>query len=137
MAKESQDLEVFTAEVVDYLRLTGGFASVLREVVERKITANAARTKGLKVTTQKLQRASDAFRVALGLHKSSDTKKWLKSNGISEETLEEFLETNLLITMFKDQLEKKTSKTKYLTTSTIKEIVRDSIYRDWLKNQLK
>ena len=137
MAKESQDLEVFTAEVVDYLRLTGGFASVLREVVERKITANAARTKGLKVTTQKLQRASDAFRVALGLHKSSDTKKWLKSNGISEETLEEFLETNLLITMFKDQLEKKTSKTKYLSTPTIKEIVRDSIYRDWLKNQLK
>lgn len=137
MAKELEDLEVFTAEVVDYLRLTGGFAPVLREVVERKITANAARTKGLKVTTQKLQRASDAFRVALGLHKSSDTKKWLKSNGISEETLEEFLETNLLITMFKDQLEKKTSKTKYLSTSTIKEIVRDSIYRDWLKNQLK
>ena len=137
MAKELEDLEVFTAEVVDYLRLTGRFAPVLSEVVERKITADAAKKKGLKITTQKLQRASDVFRVALGLHKSSDTKKWLKSNGISEETLEEFLETNLLISMFKDQLEKKAGKTKYLSTPTVKELVRNSIYRDWLENQLK
>ena len=137
MAKEIKDLEVFTAEVVDYLRLTGGFAPVLREVIERKITADAAKKKGHKVTTQRLQRASDAFRIAHGLHKSSDTKKWLKSNGISEETFEEFLETNLLISMFKDELEKKTSKTKYFSSPTIKESVRDLIYGDWLKNQLK
>jgi hypothetical protein len=137
MAKETKDLEISVAEVVDYLRLTGGFSPVLRDVVERKITADAAKKKGIKVTTQKLQKASDAFRVIHGLHKSSDTKKWLKSNGISEETLEEFLETNLLISMFKDQLEKKTSKTKYLSSPTIKESVRNSIYREWLKNQLK
>ncbi|MGD8540124.1 MAG: hypothetical protein PVI66_15540 [Candidatus Aminicenantes bacterium] len=137
MAEKTKDFEISVAEVVDYLRITGGFAPALREVIERKITADAAKKKGLKVTTPKLQKASDAFRVAHGLHKSSDTKKWLKSNGISEEALEEFLETNLLISMFKDQLEKKTSKTKYLSSPSIKELVRDSIYRDWLKNQLK
>jgi hypothetical protein len=137
MAEKTKDIEVSVAEVVDYLRITGGFAPVLRDVIERKITADAAKKKGLKVTTQKLQKASDAFRVVHGLHKSSDTKKWLKSNGISEEALEEFLETNLLISMFKDQLEKKTSKTKYLSSPTIKESVRNSIYRDWLRNQLK
>ena len=137
MAEKTKDLEVSVAEVVDYLRITGGFAPALREVIARKITADAAKNKGLKITTQALQKASDTFRVAHGLHKSSDTKKWLKSNGISEETLEEFLETNLLISMFKDQLEKKTSKTKYLSSPAIKESIRDSIYRDWLKNQLK
>ena len=137
MAEKTKDFEISVAEVVDYLRITGGFAPALREVIERKITADAAKKNGLKVTTPKLQKASDAFRVANGLHKSSDTKKWLKSNGISEEALEEFLETNLLISMFKDQLEKKTSRTKYLSSPSIKELVRDSIYRDWLKNQLK
>jgi hypothetical protein len=137
MTNETKDIEILAADVIDYLRITGGFAPVLRKVVERKITAEAAKKKGLKVTTQQLQKASDAFRVVHGLHKSSDTKKWLKSNGISEETLEEFLETNLLISMFKDQLEKKTSKTKYLSSQAIKNSVRHSIYEDWLKNQMK
>jgi hypothetical protein len=137
MAKETKELEISVAEVVDYLRITGRFTPALREVVERKITAEAAKKKGLKVTTQKLQKASDTFRAIHGLHKSSDTKRWLKSNGISEEILEEHLETNLLISMFKDQLEKKTSKTKYLSSQAIKESLRQSIYQDWLKNQLK
>ena len=137
MAKQTKDLEISVAEVVDYLKITGRFTPALREVVERKITVEAAKKKGFKVTTHKLQKASDAFRAIHGLHKSSDTKKWLKSNGISEEILEEYLETNLLITMFKDQLEKKTSKTKYLSSPAIKESVRQSIYQDWLKKQLK
>ena len=137
MAKETKDLEISVAEVVDYLRITGKFTPAIREVVERKITAEAAKKKGFKVTTQNLQKASDTFRAIHGLHKSSDTKKWLKSNGISEETLEEYLETNLLITMFRDHLEKKTSKTKYLSSPAIKESVRQSIYLDWLKNQMK
>lgn len=137
MAKETYDMEISVAEVVDYLRITGRFTPALREVVERKVTVEAAKKKGLKVTTPKLQKASDTFRAIHGLHKSSDTKRWLKSNGISEDALEEFLETNLLITMFKDQLEKKTSKTKYIASPAIKESVRQSIYQDWLRNQLK
>ena len=137
MAKKRNEIEVTVAEVVDYLRITGQFTPVLREVVERKVTAEAARKSGKKVTTAELQRAADAFRVVKDLSKASDTARWLRSAGISVETLEEYLETNILISKFKDTLERKTSKAKYISTPGIQESIRDMIYQDWLKSQLK
>ena len=137
MAKKRNEIEVTVAEVVDYLRITGQFTPVLREVVERKVTAEAAKKSGKKVTTAELQRAADAFRVVKDLSKASDTARWLRSAGISVETLEEYLETNILISKFKDTLERKTSKAKYISTPGIQESIRDMIYQDWLKSQLK
>ena len=137
MAKKKNEIEVTVAEVVDYLRITGQFAPVLREVVERKISAQAASEKGIKVATSELQKAVDVFRAVNGLSKASDTERWLKSSGITVEILEAYIETNILISKLKDSLEKKTSKNKYLSTSGIKESIRDMIYQDWLKSQLK
>ena len=37
--KKSKDIEVAVAEVVDHLRITGGFAPALRSVVVRKVAA--------------------------------------------------------------------------------------------------
>ena len=137
MAKKGNEIEVTVAEVVDYLRITGQFAPALREVVERKITAEAARKSGIKVTTAELQKAADAFRVVNDLSKASDTARWLRSTGISVEALENYLEINILISKFKHALEKKTSKTKYLSTAGIKESIRGMIYQEWLNSQLK
>jgi len=137
MAKKKNEIEVTVAEVVDYLRITGQFMPLLREVVERKVTAEAARKSGKKVTTAELQKASDVFRAVKDLGKASDTARWLRSNGISVETLEEYLETNILISKLKDTLEKKASKTKYIASPSIQESIRDMIYQDWLKSQLK
>ena len=137
MAQKKNEIEVSVAEVVDYLKVTEEFIPVLGEVIERKITSEAARKRGIKVTKAELQKAADTFRAVKDLSKASDTARWLKETGITVETLEEYLETNILISKFKDKLEKKTGKVNYLKKPGIKESIRDMIYQDWLKNQLK
>ena len=137
MAKSSPEIEVAVAEVVDYLRITGGFAPALREVVQRKVTTDAAKKAGIKVTKAQLQKAADAWRLANGLNKASDTESWLAANGITLEALEEYLETNLLMSRLKDQLEKKTAKKKFLASEGIKESVRQMIYEEWLAKAMK
>jgi hypothetical protein len=130
-------LEISVAEVVDFLRITGRFQPAVREVVERKLTVEAAKKKGLKVTVPELQKAADAFRLAGGLKKASDTEAWLKSMGISVEALEDFLEANLLIGKLMDTLEGQEVPQKYLTSPLVKDAVRGMIYQDWLGKQMK
>ena len=136
MAKLNE-IEIAVAEVVDYLRMAGQFSQALQEVVQRRVTAEAAKKARIKVSNGELQKAADAFRVANGLSKASDTDTWLRSNGTSVEAFEDFLETNLLINKFKDSLEKKTGKGKYLTSTGVKESVREMIYQDWLVKAMK
>ena len=137
MAKKRAEIEVSVAEVVDFLRITGAFAPVLQEVVARKITAQAARKSGLKVTASELQRTTNVFRITRDLSKARDTKAWLRANGISVEALEDYIGTNVLLTKFKDRLEKKTAKKKYLAAAQVKASVREMIYQDWLRQALK
>lgn len=137
MPRKEKEIEVAVAEVVDYLRITGQFAPALREVVGRKVAANAAKRKRIKVSTTELQKAADAFRAANGLSKASDTEHWLKSNGLSIEGFEEYLEISLLVNKLKDELNKKAGKTKYLSSPQIKESIKEMIYRDWLAKELQ
>lgn len=134
--KVKKEMEIAVADVVDYLRLTGRFAPALKEVIIRKTTAEAARKQRLRVTTKQLQKAADTFRLMFGLTKARDTAAWLKANGITVETFEAYLETNILISKYKDYLNKKTAKTKYQRSKDIKEAVREMIYQDWLKKAL-
>jgi len=131
------ELEINVAEVVEYLRMSGDFGPALREVVRRKITAQAAKESGLTVTDEELQKGADTFRLVNNMSKASDTENWLKMMGVSLETFEEFLETNLLISKFKDTLEEKADKKEYLSSEAVKESVREIIYQDWLNSQFK
>ena len=99
------ELEVSVSEVVDYLRVTGQFAPALHKVIERKIAAEEAKEKGVNITDEELQKVADGFRQMLGLTKAADTEEWLKTHGISLETLENHLETNILVSKFIDGLE--------------------------------
>lgn len=138
MAKNQREIEVAVAEVVDFLKITGQFAPALQQVVERKVAAEAARKDKVRVTTPQLQKAFDTFRHLNGLSKASDTKVWLEASGISLETLEEHLETSLLISKYKDKLYKKVATNKkYQNSSEVKDTVRELAYQDWLKNELK
>ncbi|MBW2091661.1 MAG: hypothetical protein JRI34_06000 [Deltaproteobacteria bacterium] len=136
--KKEREIEVAVAEVVDFLRINGQFGPALRQVVERKLAAEAARKNGARVTTKQLQKAFDTFRHINGLTKASDTEAWLNSMGISLEALEDYLETNLLVSKLKDQLYKKTgSSKKYLSSPEVKDTVRELAYQDWLAKALK
>ena len=130
-------MEVAVAEVVDYLKITGQFEPALREVIVRKITAEKARKKGFKVGKQKLQKAADAFRLIHGLNKASQTEAWLKANGIRLEALEAYLEENLLVNAFKDDLVKKAGKTRLYNAAPVKETVRELVYQRWLNKAIK
>jgi FKBP-type peptidyl-prolyl cis-trans isomerase (trigger factor) len=130
------EIEIKVAEVVDYLRITDAFLPNLRKVVERKITADAAKKQGLKVSNQELQKVADAFRSLNGLTTAKETEKWLATNSLSLESFEEFFETNILISKFKDFLEQKAGKTKYSSRPEVKGVIQDLIYRDWLAKNL-
>lgn len=136
MAK-TNEIEIAVADVVDYMRMTGSFAPALKEVVSRKITVQAARDKGIKVSTGEIQRAADVFRYAQGLTGAKDTENWLKANGITLDAFEEYIETNLLINKFKAQLAKKGSTDKILSSPEIKESVKEMVYQNWLGTALK
>jgi len=129
------ELEVAVSEVVDYLRLTGAFAPALAEVVGRKVTVEAARKAGTKVTAGELQAAADTFRVFTGLHKASDTNRWLADNGLSLDALENHLEENLLIGKFKSALHRKAAK-RYVAAPEVQDSIRQLAYRDWLASAL-
>jgi len=132
-----QELEVSVSEVVDYLKLTEGFAPALREVVKRKITVQAAQKSGIIISDEELQRAADAFRIVNGLSKASDTENWLKSIGITMDKFEQYLETNLLMNKYKDTLEAKADKKKYIMTEPVQETIREMAYLEWIQEQLK
>ncbi len=137
MEEKTKEIEVAVAEVVDYLRVTGQFHPALRAVVERKLTAQEAKNKGIGVTEDELQQAADAFRVMHDLNKAKDTEDWLSSSGVTVETFEEFLETNLLMNKLKDELGKQADKEKYISSEGVQESMREMIYQDWLGNQFK
>lgn len=136
MAK-GKEIEVDVTEVVDFMRLTGTFAPALREVVTRKITAQAAKDAGIKVTTGELQKAADNFRLVNGLAKARDTEGWLNENGITLEFLEDYLETNLVINKFKTHLGKKAPKNKYMSSPQIQDAIAEMTYQEWLSKALK
>jgi len=137
MPKKVAELAIDVAEVVDHLKLSGGFATALGEVVRRKITADAAKKHGITVSAKELQKVADVFRIDHGLYKASETENWLASNGLSVESFEEYLETSLLINRFKDALEAKANLKKYLSSGTVKDTVREMVYQDWFAKAAK
>lgn len=135
--EKANKIAVTDNDVVDYLKITENYQPTMHEVMERHITKEEAKRIGVTITEQELRSAIDAFRIFNNLGKASDIEGWLKFNGISWEAFEEYLETGLLISKFKDQLEKKTSMAKYLSLPAVKESIREMAYEDWLKKQLK
>ena len=134
--KGTKDLEISVAEVVDYLKIRGEFSPALAAVVRRKVAAEGARAAGLRATTAELQKAADAFRVVNDLHKAADTAQWLAANGLTLEALEDYLETNILISKLKDKLAKSAPK-KITGSAVVQECVRDAAYQQWLTEALK
>lgn len=132
MSVNLEDIEVGVQEVVDYTRFTGAFAASLREVVRRKITAQAAREKSLEVTDEELQKAADVFRAAKNLSTVEQTENWLQERGLDLDALEKYLETNLLIYKFKEALFQEADRQKLLSLPAMRESLREMAYQEWL-----
>lgn len=131
-----EDVSVNVQEVVSYLRITGDFSPALGEVVERKLTAEAARQDGIEVTDEELQNAFDNFRYAMGLEDAEDTEEWMSSHGVSLDDLEQHIETNILVHKWKDRLEDQVDQSEYLQRGEVQSAIREMIYEDWLDEEL-
>jgi hypothetical protein len=134
---EDIKLEISIEKVVDYLRCSGGFAPAISEVASRQLTAAAAAMKGLKVTDEELQKASDAWRAFNGLLNAEDTKNWLKNAGLSMDSYEGYLETNLLISKFKEALAADAKIDKIFTEPRNRDAAVELLYADWLARSVK
>jgi hypothetical protein len=136
MAKKEKEIEIKMEDVLAHSKITGNYVPVLQEVIERKVTVEAAKKGGITVTIPQLQRAADVFRINYNLSKAKDFENWLASLGISIDVFEEHLEENLYISKFKDSLEGKANKAKYLAAPEIKSKIRDLVYQEWLAKNI-
>jgi hypothetical protein len=91
---------ITVADVFNHMKITGNYAPSLLEIINRKVTAEAAKRDGLVISTDELQKAADIFRNVRGLTEAVSAEKWLEGQNLSLDTLEDFLETNLLIDKF-------------------------------------
>jgi len=83
------------AELVRILKLTGQFEALLEQFVRDRLTAQSARKAGIRVSEVEIQERADQFRRVRGLHRASDTNKYLDAMRISMEEFEAFIADGL------------------------------------------
>ncbi|MFZ5642460.1 MAG: hypothetical protein ACOY46_02570 [Bacillota bacterium] len=132
MPANPDDMELSVTEVVDYTRIKGIFSGALREVVQRKITAEEARKRGITVDVEELQRAADVFRSVNNLDSKDATESWLKDRGLTLDALEDYLETNLLVFKLKQALLQEADPEKYRSHPAVMDVIKELAYAEWL-----
>jgi len=91
-------------EVVKFLSLTGQAQGILREVVVRREVVRKAQELGLGASDEQLQAFCDEFRVRRGLHAAEDTRRFLSAWGLTEDDLEAYCESCVLVAAVRDAL---------------------------------
>jgi peptidylprolyl isomerase len=82
-------------EFVRSLKMTGQFESLLEQFVRDRLAALGARKAGIKVSEAEVQERADQFRRVRGLHRASDTNKYLDAMRVSAEEFEAFITDGL------------------------------------------
>lgn len=84
------------AEFLRILKLTGQYETILEQVVRDRLAVLGAKKAGLKVSEQEIQERADQFRRVRGLHRASDTNKYLDAVRVSLDEFEAFITDSLL-----------------------------------------
>ena len=82
-------------EFLQTLRLTGQFEGLIEQFVRDRLTVQAAKKQGIRVSEQEIQERADQFRRARGLHRASDTNKYLDALHVGLDEFEAFLTDGL------------------------------------------
>jgi parvulin-like peptidyl-prolyl isomerase len=90
---DGEDIDL--AEFVRNLKLTGQFESLLEQFVRDRLAALGARKAGIEVSEAEIQERCDQYRRVRGLHRASDTNKYLDAMRISLEEFEAFITASL------------------------------------------
>lgn len=86
---------VTIAELVQSLKLTGQFEGLIEQLVRDRITVRGAKKQGVQVSDAEIQERADQFRRVRGLHRASDTNRYLDAMGVSLEEFEAFITDGL------------------------------------------
>jgi parvulin-like peptidyl-prolyl isomerase len=82
-------------EFVRVLKLTGQFESLLDRFVRDRLASRAAKKAGIRLSETEIQERANQFRREQGLHRASDTNKYLDARRISLEEFEAFITDTL------------------------------------------
>jgi len=77
------------------LKLTGQFEALLEQFVRDRLTVLGAKRAGIQVSEAEIQERADQFRRVRGLHRASDTNKYLDAMRISLDEFEAFMTASL------------------------------------------
>jgi len=83
------------AEFMRTLKLTGQFEGLLEQFVRDRLAALGARKAGIRLSEAEIQERADQFRRVRGLHRASDTNKYLDAMCISLDEFEAFISDSL------------------------------------------
>jgi len=82
-------------EFVRTLKLTGQYEGLLEQFVRDRLTVLGARRAGIQVSEAEIQERADQLRRVRGLHRASDTRKYLDALRVSSEEFEAFITDSL------------------------------------------
>jgi len=82
-------------EFLQTLKLNGQFEGLIEQLVRDRLTVHAAKKQGIRVTEEELQERADQFRRVRGLHRASDTNKYLDAMHVGLDEFEAFLTDGL------------------------------------------
>lgn len=77
------------------LRLSGQFDGLIEQLVRGRITVQAAKKAGIRVSEQDIQERADQFRRTRDLHRAADTNKYLDALRVSLDEFEAFIADSL------------------------------------------
>ena len=83
------------AEFVRTLKLTGQFEALLEQFVRDRLAVLGAKKVGIQVSEAEIQERADQFRRVRGLHRASDTNKYLDAMRITLDEFEAFITASL------------------------------------------
>ena len=89
------DDAISVTEFLRTLRLNGQLAGLIEQFVRDRLAVQAAKKQGIRVSDEEVQERADQFRRVRGLHRASDTNKYLDAMHITLDEFETFLTDGL------------------------------------------
>jgi parvulin-like peptidyl-prolyl isomerase len=82
-------------QFVRILKFTGQFQTLLEQFVREKLAVRAAKKRGIAVAPDEVQERADQFRRIRGLHRATETNRYLDTLGVSLDEFESFITDSL------------------------------------------
>ena len=90
------DVQMTADDIVNYLKFNNEFEEIAERIIKDKIAVAIARQRGVTLSADALQKATDDFRRYAGLHRAKETQEWLEGLGVTVDDFEAFI-TDLML----------------------------------------